>query len=338
MRKLIAGAAVAVIIAIGAVLMWPTPDTGLVLYSGLDYGPAVASAFTKETGIKVGVVRLSTGSLMARIASQGKRPAWDLAWFDGATAAVSLDQAGLLAHNLPAPADLNATGQSMLSPQGAYLPTGMTLAGVYIYDPKRLANPPATWNDLTLPAYQGRIGMNDPSISGPTFPMLAGMLRNAGGWPQGQGYVQALKANGLHMFAKNDATLSALQSQAIDLAIVQSSAALYFAASHPDLRVVFPDPAFVLPNVLVEAAGLSRRKQRDAARFMAFVMRPDIQKLRQTAGEADGDYWPITTDAPAPLPGMPPLGSLHTLTLDPAYWGALENDINIWFAKTMTGA
>jgi iron(III) transport system substrate-binding protein len=338
MRKLFAGVVAVIIILIGIVLLWPTTDSGLVLYTGLDYGPAVAAAFTKETGIKVNVIRLSTGSLMARIVAQGSHPAWDLAWFDGATAAVSLDRAGLLAHNLLAPAHLNATGQTMLSPDGAYMPTGMTLAGIYIYDPQRLANPPTTWADLTQPAYQGQIGMNDPSISGPTFPMLAGMLSNAGGWPEGQGYVQALKANGLHMFAKNDATLAALQSQAISLAIVQSSAAIYFAASHPGLKSIFPDPAFVLPNVMVEAAGLSGRKQREAAEFLAFVMRPDIQKLRQTSGEADGDYWPITTDAPAPLPGMPALSSLQTVTLDPVHWGPLENAINIWFAKTFTGS
>ncbi len=336
MRKLLAGIVSAIIIAVGAVLLWPTPDPGLVLYSGLDYGPAVAAAFTKETGIKVGVVSLSTGSLMARIVSQGTHPDWDIAWFDGATAAVSLDQAGLLAHNLPTPANLTATGQSMLNAQGAYIPTGMTLAGIYIYDPKRLATPPATWADLPKPAYQGQIGMNDPSISGPTYPMLAGMLSNAGGWPQGQSYVQSLKANGLHMYAKNSATLAALQSQAISLAIVQSSAAIYYAKSHPDLQIIFPNPAFVLPNVMVQASGLGGRKQQDAAKFMAFVMRPDIQALRQAQGAADGEYWPITTDAPAPLPEMPALSTINAVTLDPAHWGALQNDIDSWFAKTMS--
>jgi iron(III) transport system substrate-binding protein len=336
MRRLFAGVVVAVIVVIGAVLLWPAPDAGLVVYSGLDYGPTVAAAFTKETGIKVDIVRLSTGSLLARIASQGHHPAWDLAWFDGATAAMSLDQAGLLAHHLPAPTNLNATGKTMLSSQGAYIPTGMTLAGVFIYDPARLATPPTSWSDLTQPAYQGQVGMNDPSISGPTYPMLAGMLSNAGGWPQGQNYVEALKADGLHMFDKNDATLAALQSQAISLAIVQSSAAVYFAAAHPALKVIFPSPAFALPNVMVEAAGLKDRQRADAAKFMAFVMRPDIQKLRQTHGEADGDYWPITTDAPAPLPGLPGLGTLDTVTLDPARWGGLESAINSWFAKAMT--
>ncbi|MBB5373416.1 ABC transporter substrate-binding protein [Acidocella aromatica] len=338
MRKLIAGAFAVIIAAIAAVLLWPSADHGLVLYSGLDYGPAVADAFTQETGIKIRVVRLATGSLLARMVAQGNHPDWALAWFDGATAAAALDADHLLATGLPAPAGLTAVGQSMLSADGAYIPTGFTLAGVFISDPARLPALPATWNDLLAPAYKGQVGMNDPSISGPSYPMLAGMLDNAGGWPQGQGFVRALKANGLHIFDKNDATLSALQSQAISLAIVQSSAAAFYAAHHPGLRVTIPSPAYVLPNVMVEAAGLSAKRQAEAARFMAFVMRPDIQRLRQAQGETDGDYWPITINAPAPPPGLPDISHAKTVTLEPTVWGHLESDINAWFAKVMTGA
>lgn len=337
MRKLIAGAFAAIIAIIAAIMLWPVPDAGLVLYSGLDYGPAVADAFTKETGIKLRVVRLATGSLLARIVAQGNHPDWDLAWFDGATAAAALDGDHLLAHNLPTPAGLTPVGQSMLSADGAYIPTGFTVAGVFISDPARMPDPPAAWDDLAAPAYKGQVGMNDPSISGPSYPMLAGMLANAGGWPQGQGFVQALKANGLHMFDKNDATLAALQAQAINLAIVQSSAAIFYASHHPGLRVTIPSPAYVLPNVMVEAADLSAKRQAQAARFMAFVMRPDIQALRQAQGEADGDYWPVTADTPPPS-GLPDLTQARTATLDPALWGRLEGEINAWFAKVMTGA
>lgn len=338
MRKLIAAAFAAFIVIIAAVMLWPAPDPGLVLYSGLDYGPAVADAFTKETGIKVSVVRLATGGLLARIAAQGQHPDWALAWLDGATAAAAMDDAGLLARNLPVPANLTATGKSLCSADGAYIPTGFTLAGVFISDPARLPVPPAGWQALAEPAYRNLVGMNDPSISGPTYPMLAGLLSQAGGWPQGQDFVMALKANGLQMFDKNDATLAALQAQSISLAIVQSSAAVYFAAHHPGLRVTIPAPAYMLPNVMVEAKGLTAWQREEAARFMTFVMRPDIQALRQAQGEADGEYWPVTSDAPAPLPGLPDVAGLQIATLDPVMWGRLESRINGWFAKVMTGA
>lgn len=338
MRKLIAGAFALVIAVIAGFVLWPAPGRGLVLYTGLDYGPAVAAAFTKESGIKIRVVRLATGSLLARMAAQGHHADWDIAWFDGATAAASLDDAGLLARGLPAPRNLTPTGQSLLSADGAYIPTGFTLAGVFISDPARLAAPPAGWPDLTAPGLKGQIGMNDPSISGPTYPMLAGMLDQAGGWPHGQAFLQALKANGLQMFEKNDATLAALQAHAISLAIVQSSAAVFFASQHPGFQVTIPDPAYMLPNVMVEAAALPAAKRAAAARFMAFVMRPDIQALRQAQGEADGEYWPVTRNAPAPLPNLPALAHIRIVTLDPVVWGRLETTINNWFAAMMSGA
>lgn len=148
----------------------------------------------------------------------------------------------------------------------------------------------------------------------------------------------SLKANGLQMFDKNDATLAALQAQSISLAIVQSSAAIYFAAHHPGLRVTIPAPAYMLPNVMVEAKGLTARQREGAARFMAFAMRPDVQALRQVQGEADGEYWPVTSDAPAPLPGLPDVTGLQIAALDPVVWGRLESRINGWFAKVMAGA
>ena len=233
MRRLFAGVVVAVIVVIGAVLLWPAPDAGLVVYSGLDYGPAVAAAFTKETGIKVDIVRLSTGSLLARIASQGHHPAWDLAWFDGATAAMSLDQAGLLAHHLPAPANLNAVGKTMLSPQGAYIPTGMTLAGVFIYDPARFGDAAHALERPDAARLSGA-GRHERSLDlRPHLPHARRHVEQCRRLAAGPALCRGPEGDGLHMFDKNDATLAALQSQAISLAIVQSSAAVYFAAAHP---------------------------------------------------------------------------------------------------------
>ncbi|OYV65939.1 MAG: iron ABC transporter substrate-binding protein, partial [Acidiphilium sp. 21-66-27] len=177
MRRLIAAGSGVAIIVIAAVLLWPASTAGLVLYAALDYAPAMGKAFTKKTGIPVRVIRLSTGALLARITAEGNHPDWDIGWFDGATAAVSLDQAGLLAHGLRPPVQLTATGRAMLPPDGAYVPTGFTLAGVFVMNKSSPLPPPTTWDDLAAPPYHGVVGMNDPAISGPTYPALAGMLK-----------------------------------------------------------------------------------------------------------------------------------------------------------------
>ena len=94
MRQLIAGLFLAVVIVVAAVLLWPSGGSqGIVLYSALDSGQAVAKAFTAKTGIAVHVSRLPTGGLLARVPAEGHHPDWTVAWFDGATAAVLLDRA-----------------------------------------------------------------------------------------------------------------------------------------------------------------------------------------------------------------------------------------------------
>lgn len=328
----------ALMLVVGAVwALWPRGGQGLVLYSAVDYGDTVAAAFTRKTGIPVRVITLSTGALLARISAEGHRPAWTLAWFDGDLAADALDQAGLLArHTLPHLA-WNAEGRALLPADGSYTPTGLTLAGAFTYRKADLAHPPRTWSDLTRADLRNAIGMNNPAISGPMYPMLAGMLQLGGGWPDGQREVTALKANGLHVYAKNANTLAALKSGDIKVAITQSSAAWYMAAQDPSLQVVIPRPSFALPSVLMVSAGTHGAKQQAAERFIRFAMAPATQRLRMHEGESDGYYWPLTSDAPAPIGDLPPLQTLAVETLKPGYWGPLESRVNRWFSKAIVG-
>lgn len=338
MRRLIAAGFAAIIVGVAVLVLWPEGKRGLVLYTGLDYGTAVSRAFTKKTGIPVRTIRLSTGALLARITAEGTHPDWDIAWFDGSTAAAALDDAGLLAHGLMPPVPLTAQGRVMLPADGAYLPTGFTLAGVFVFKKDGGLVPPVGWGGLTAPPYRGVVGMNDPSISGPTYPALAGMLKQAGGWPQGKSYVEALKANGLQVFAKNDATLAALRAGTIRLAVVQSSAGVNVATNiDKDIEVAYPHPAYILPNVIVLSKGSQGEIRREAEAFIAFAQSPEGQKIRMEQGGADGFYWPVTA-TPAPPATLPPLSTLDLATLDAAHWGKLETPVLAWFAHNIDGA
>ena len=337
MKRLIAITVVLVALVGGGIYaLWPRASYGLVLYSALDYGPAVAKAFKAKTGIDVTVVDVSTGALLAKVSAELHRPAWSLVWFDGDLAAAALDQAGLLAaHSVP---DLpwSSLGRTLIPADGSYTPTGLTLAGAFTYHPATLPNPPAHWQDLLSPAYRNAVGMNNPAISGPMYPMLAGMLTQGGGWPKGEAYVLALKANGLRVYAKNANTLAALRGNEIKLAITQSSAAWYVAAQDPTLKVAIPDPSFALPSVIAVAPGLSPEMRVAAERFIRFVMSPQIQKLRMAQGEGDGYYWPLTSDV-QPRKELPPLVSLSVSRLDAASWGPRENRVNTWFSTAVLG-
>lgn len=336
MKKLaIVGMILAAALGLSLWLLMPRSGQGLVLYSAVDYGPGVARAFTKQTGIPVKVVELSTGALLARVSAEGQRPSWSLVWFDGDQAAAALDRAGLLApHTLPT-LPWTALGRSLLPADGSYTPTGVTLAGVFIYRPKVLPDPPDGWRGLLSPALAGKFGMNNPTISGPTYPLFAGLLAQSGGWPRGQAFLLALKKNGLHIYPKNTNTLAALRAGDIKLAVTQSSAAWNVAKKDPGLDVRVPKPAFVLPSVVAVAATLRGKARAEAKQFVRFAMLPAVQKLRLTKGGPDSFYWPITTDAPPPRKILPPLSSLSLERLDPTTWGPREAAINDWLDKTV---
>ena len=105
--------------------------TTLVLYSAVGYAPQVVRAFMKQTGIPVTLINMSTGALLARVSAEGHRAHWSLVWFDGDAAATALDQSGLLAHDTIPALPWTPLGQSLLPADGAYTPTGITLAGVF---------------------------------------------------------------------------------------------------------------------------------------------------------------------------------------------------------------
>ena len=62
-------------------------------------------------------------------------------------------------------------------------------------------------------------------------------------------------------------------------------------------------------------------------------MARSTQRLRMNKGEADGYYWPLTTDAPVPMRGLPPLRSLTVAVLDPGRWGPLGAPVDPWVSK-----
>lgn len=326
-----------VVIAAGMWALWPRNRQALVLYSAVDYGPEVAQAFTRATGIKVKAIRLSTGALLARVSAEGTRPAWDMVWFDGDEAAAALDSAGLLARQTTPDLDWNAQGKALLPQDGSYTPTGLTLAGAFTYRVGTLTNPPTSWQDLNSPSLHGKIGMNNPAISGPMYPLLAGLLSQGGGWPAGQSLVLALKHNGLQVYPKNANTLAAMRAGDIKVAVTQSSAAWYMASAHPELKVTLPKPSFALPSVLAVAQGVSPKVRAEAEKFIRFAMAPDTQRLRMSKGEADGFYWPLTQGAPAPVSVLPALSSIDVKHLNPAHWGPIESQVNHWFSEAIVG-
>jgi iron(III) transport system substrate-binding protein len=303
----------------------------LVLYSAQGYDSAMSKAFTKATGIPVSLDDNSTGPLLTQIEASKNNPKWGLLWVDGATAFAGLDTQGLLLKGFEPSVSWNALGSASVPADKSYTPTGVTIMGIVAYNKAKVPNPPSTWQALESSAWKGQLGMNDPSQSGPTFPLIAGVMNYLGGVSAGEKYFTALKANGLVIHPTNGPTLQALTSGQINLALVQSSAAIGATFTDKNIGIKYLDPATLLPSALGIDAKAPAAEQAEAEKFIQYVLSAAGQKVMQS-GDPTGDslYYPVISGV-NPLPALPSLASVKTQTINPYTWGPQEAAVNTWF-------
>ncbi|WP_133259805.1 ABC transporter substrate-binding protein [Streptacidiphilus pinicola] len=316
------------VVAAGA----PVP---LVVYSAQGYDQAMVTAFQKATGIPTKLVDDSTGPLLARVQAERANPQWGVLWVDGDEAFAALDQANMLVKGFQPDAQLNAAGQAVVPKDHSYVPTGLTVTAALVYDSAKTPNPPTSWQDLLAPAWKGAIGMNDPAVSGPTYPFVAGMFDQLGGDSQGQAFYSSLKSNGLHVFQTNGDTLHALQTGQIKVALIQSSAGIAAGIKDKAIKTAYLPKVTSLPSVIGIDAKASAQERAEAEKFATFVLSAQGQKVMLT-GDRNGDslYWPIVQGV-SPDPELPALDSVPTQAIDPYVWGPKEGTVNTWFTNTI---
>lgn len=308
----------------------------LVVYAAEGYDSAVTNGFQAATGIPTELEDHSTGTLLAKISAEANNPQWGVFWSDGSESYAALDQQGMLLRGFtPQTGTLNALGESLVPKDRSYIPTGVTIAGSIIYNSSVVKNPPTTWSQLLSPQWKGAVGMNNPAISGPTYPFVAGVMQQLGGVSQGQKFFEQLAANGLHVYTTNKVTLGALLSGTIKLAIVQNSAGIGYQFKNPQLKVAYPDKVAVLPSVIGIDAKASKAQIAEAKRFAEFVYSKRGQQL-MLSGDPQGDslFIPIVQGTVG-HPQVPSLATLQTISPDPLTWGPREASLNQWFTTNI---
>lgn len=303
----------------------------LVVYSAQGYDSAMTKAFTKATGIPVKLDDNSTGPLLTQIEASRNNPNWGLLWVDGATAFAGLDSQGLLLKGFEPSASWDSLGSKSVPSDKSYIPTGVTLAGAVAYNKAKVKNPPTSWQQLLSPQWKGKVGMDDPAQSGPTYPLVAGMMSYLGGVNAGESYFSKLKSAGLVIHPTNGPTLQALTSGQIDVALVQSSAAVGATFDSKQIGVEYLKPVTILPSAIGIDAKAPPQVQQEAKKFAQFVLSPAGQKVMQS-GDPTGDslYYPVVNGV-KPLSSLPPLPTSVTQTINPYTWGAQEGTVNNWF-------
>ena len=303
----------------------------LVVYSAQGYDSAMTKAFTKATGIPVKLDDNSTGPLLTQIEASKNNPNWGLLWVDGATAFAGLDTQGLLLKGFEPSVAWNTLGTQSVPSDKSYTPTGVTLMAALAYNKQKVKSPPTTWQALLSSQWKGQVGMDDPAQSGPTFPFIAGMMNYLGGVNAGESFFTKLKANGLIIHPTNGPTLQALTSGQINLALVQSSAAIGAELGDKNLGIAYLNPVTLLPSAIGIDAKAPAAEQAEAKQFIEFVLSPAGQAVMQS-GDPTGDslYYPVIQGV-NPLSALPSLASTSTQSINPYTWGPQEGTINTWF-------
>ena len=303
----------------------------LVVYSAQGYDSVMTKAFTKATGIPVQLDDNSTGPLLTQIEASKNNPKWGLLWVDGATAFAGLDTQGLLLKGFEPSVTWNSLGTQSVPTDKSYVPTGVTLMGIVAYNKQKVTSPPTTWQALESSTWKGQVGMNDPAQSGPTYPLIAGVMNYLGGVSAGEKYFSTLKSNGLVIHPTNGPTLQALTGGQINLALVQSSAAIGATFTDKNIGLEYLSPATLLPSAIGIDAKASPQVQAEAEQFASYVLSAVGQKVMQS-GDPTGDslYYPVVSGV-TPLSSLPSLASVKTQSINPYTWGPQEATINNWF-------
>jgi iron(III) transport system substrate-binding protein len=307
----------------------------LIVYAAEGYDANTVAAFQKKTGIPTKLLDDSTGPLLARIEAEINNPQWGLLWVDGDEAFAALDRQHYLVRGFEPKANWTAAALKVIPSDHSYIPTGFTAMPAVVYNSKVVTQPPTSWSDLLLPQWKNAVGMNNPAISGPTYPFVAGMMQHLGGVSNGENYFRQLKLNGLKIFDTNGVTLTALTQGQIKLALVQNSAGIGAAYQNPNLKVAYLSPVTLLPSVIGIDGKASHQEQLEAEEFVNYVFSAAGQHQR-LIGDPHGDslFWPVVEGYPQSQL-VPSFSSVPYQILNAYTWGPRESAIDQWFTSNI---
>jgi iron(III) transport system substrate-binding protein len=306
-------------------------STPLYLLSSEGYDSAMCTAFQKATGIVCKLSDNSTGPTLATIQATKNNPHWGVAWTDGNAPYAALDQEGLLLKGFePTTGTLTALGRKLVPADKSYIPTGLTVSGAFIYNAKVTPKPPTTWADLLLPQWRGKVGMNNPSVDGPSYPILATLFNSLGGVKQGEAFMTKLKANGF--VVSQNSIKDELLAGTVQVAISQNTSGIGASYTNPNIKVYYPNPSAGLPSTIAIDGKASPAEIADAKKFADFVYSPAGQQV-MLSGDPQGDsqFFPIMVGEKS-RPRVPAVSSIPFSFPNPYVWGKLEPTINTWFS------
>lgn len=246
---------------------------------------SVVAGFTEATGEAVEVLRLPTGELNARIASEIRTDGLtaDILWLTDPLSMRQYDADGLLAEWSPSgaeriPADFRTAST-----------WGTRILNLVIVSQDSIDPAPVTWNDLV--EIPGPVALPDPGFAGSAFAALAYFSQT-----EGFDYFVALHDAGAVQVQSPGEVVTGVAEGRFTAGITLDFAARAAVAGGSPIRLIWPEPgaiAFHSPIAVV------RTSDSDSARaFVEYVISDDGQRRIGESG-----WQPVVPGLGGPQPG-----------------------------------
>jgi iron(III) transport system substrate-binding protein len=285
----------------------------LIVYTSVDEenSRAIFSAFTKETGIAVDMIFLSSGPAMSRISAEKNNPQADV-WFGAPNENHIIAKTSGLTQPYAAKeaASLEAGFKDAEGYWHAFYmnPLGF---GAQHEELQKAGKPvPASWQDLLDPAYKGMIQMPSPQSSGTSYSLIQTLIQIMGE-DAAYAYMQKLNPN-IQTYTQSGTAPS--QNLAIGetlIAIQFTPAFLKLLDQKFPIQVIFPEE-----GVGFEAAAVSiLHGARNLDQAKALVDGITSKAGQQAVVDSRAYFFPIRADVSAG-PGLPSLSDIKLIDYD----------------------
>ncbi|UZJ31237.1 2-aminoethylphosphonate ABC transporter substrate-binding protein [Streptomyces endophytica] len=258
---------------------------GLKSEQGDGFYDKVFADFRKKTGIKVNYVELGSGVAVQRLARERANTKADVV----VTLPPFIQQAdgkGLLDTYRPKGSDQVTAADK--DPAGRWTSV-VNNYFCFIYNKKQLKQPPATWQDLTKPAFRNRLQYSTPGVAGDGTAVLIKALHDFGGQGPAMKFLGRLQAN--NVGPSSSTGQLAPKTDKGELLVANGDVQMNYAnmKSMPDQGIFFPaakpgarPTTFALPY----AAGLVKNAPHtaNAKKFLDYLLSPGVQQEVSAVG------------------------------------------------------
>ena len=307
----------------------PVQTKPLIVYLN-DFDDVIADMFKEATGYDVEVVSGNSAEIMSRIAAEKGNPQWDVVWIDSMYDVYNLAGDGELMTDFEPENAVNLTdfSKTLVPENKCMYPTDIHAAGVLVYrnDVWSEADAPKTFADLTDEKYKDQVGMADPGVAAPAYP-LAAYFMDTLGLEAGEEYFTTLFDHGVKVFPKNPQVVQALAGGDISIAMLQETNAYDMVASGEPITIIWPEDG--APGSTRVAAISAQSEQPEIAKmFVNFLLDAKTQQALVDTGD-EGYFEPSVNGVNAKAERDP---NAKLAVADEVFGAENEADIKAWFA------